>query len=116
MSLAGGNLRVVDRAIEAFFWRITKELVGQRDMFFRGETETVNDFFDFEFSVLNSLGNLDFLFTAEKFYLTHLFEIHSHRVVEPFDYFLGILFIFRLGFDTRSWRFGHFRHFDLEGA
>ena len=113
MAIAVGHLLVNDHPVEALLGRLGEQFLGDGNMLFGGEPETVNDPLHLQFGVLDLLANFDFLFPCQQRHFPHLIHVHPNGVVEYLEARILILFL-------RRW-FGpiHFRlidDFHLEGA
>ena len=104
---------VENDAVEPFARRIGQQFFRQRDVFLAGKAEAVNDFADFVFGGLDAFGNFHFLLARQQRHLSHLLEIHPHRVIENVQP-VGVFLLGFGGFDAVHLRLIH--DFDFETA
>ncbi len=82
MRVAVVHLVIEHDAVKTFAGRIGQQFFRQRHMLLAGKTKGVNDFADLIFRGLDALGDFHLLFARQQRHLSHLLEIHPHRVVE----------------------------------
>ena len=87
------DLFIDDHAIESLFGGLRNELFGQGDVFFGSESEAINGPFKLALGIFDPFGNFDFLLAGEQRDLTHLFQVHPHRIVQDIEPALVLLFL-----------------------
>ena len=92
MAITTFNLLVDNNPIEALLGRFRDKLLCQGNVLLSGETEAIDDALYLVFRILNAFRNLHLLFACQERHLTHLLEIHAHRVVEDIEFVL-LLFL-----------------------
>ena len=80
VSFAALDFLIENHAIEAF--AALEELPGKFQMRARDKAKATDVLLDHPFGFLNSFGYFNFLFPSQQGDLTHLLEIHPHRIVE----------------------------------
>ena len=114
VGVAAVDFLVENDAVKAFLGRLGNQFFRKGDVFLAGETEAVDDIFDFVFGVLDALGDFDFLFACEERHLAHLLEIHADRIIENVEAGFILLFLGLGLFDAVD--FGLVDDFDFEVA
>ena len=82
MVVAAFDLFVDNHAVKPFLGRLGDQLLGQRNVLFASETETINDRLDLIFGLFDSFANLNYLLAGKQRNLPHLLEVHPDRVVQ----------------------------------
>ncbi len=93
MRVAAVDFLVENDAVKAFLGGLGHQFFRERNVFLAGETEAVDDIFNFVFRVLDALGDFHFLFAGEQGHLAHLLEIHADRIIENIEAAFILLFL-----------------------
>ena len=96
MRVPAVHLFFQNHAVKTLARRLGQQFFRERNVFLARKAKAVDDPGDLRFGILNAFGNLHLLLARQQRHLSHLVQIHPHRIVQNIQPRRVFLLAFRL--------------------